>query len=69
MLGIVKKYNNNDGIGYIIGYDDIIYLFRENVIIGDTKIEKNDIVDFEIMIYNKEELPETVKVKKINKKN
>ena len=64
MRGIIEDYDKSTGIGYIKGYDDDIYLFRQRDVIDNVNLKKGDIVEFKYRIYNMEELPIAERIKK-----
>ena len=66
MRGIVEDYDENSKIGYIKGYDDDLYLFRQRNVKNNEKLEKGDIVEFDYTRYNLEEMPIAEEIRKEN---
>ena len=65
MIGRILEYNKNVGIGYVLGYDEIIYIFRRSSLEKDIELKKNDIIKFDCLL--NEEMPEAVRVEKRKK--
>ncbi len=65
MVGKILEYDKNDGIGYVLGFDDITYIFRRSSLVKDIELEKNDIIKFDCLL--NEEMPEAVRVEKRKK--
>lgn len=64
MIGSVENYNQETRVGYITGYDDILYFFRQKDVKGNIILKKNDIVKFDYLIYEKEEMPIAIEIEK-----
>lgn len=66
MLGNVENYNEDTKVGYITGYDDLLYFFRQKDVKDDIFLKKGDIVKFDYLIETKEEMPIAIKIEKRN---
>lgn len=62
MVGKILEYDKNAGIGYVLGFDDITYIFRRSCLENDIELEKNDIIKFDCLLF--EEMPEAVRIEK-----
>lgn len=67
MLGNVENYNEDTKVGYITGYDDLLYFFRQSEVKDNIILKKNDIVKFDYLMDSKEEMPIAIKIEKRNK--
>lgn len=67
MLGNVEKFNEDTRVGYITGYDDLLYFYRQRDVKDDIILKKCDIVKFDYLIETKEEMPMAIKIEKRNK--
>lgn len=67
MLGNVENYNEDTRVGYITGYDDLLYFFRQSEVKDNIILKKNDIVKFDYLMDSKEEMPIAIKIEKRNK--
>lgn len=67
MLGTVENYNEDTRVGYITGYDDLLYFFRQSEVKDNIILKKNDIVKFDYLMNSKEEMPIAIKIEKRNK--
>jgi len=65
MVGRILEYNKTVGIGYVLGFDDITYIFRRSSLEKDIELKKNDIIKFDCLL--NEEMPEAVRVEKRKK--
>lgn len=63
MLGKVLKYNEKAELGYILGYDDVTYFFRQRDVKNNTKLQDGDTVEFDDILYP-EEMPSAVRIEK-----
>lgn len=57
MIGTVESYEEKSKIGYIIGFDEDMYIFRDRDIKGEEKLKKGDIVKFTYTLRNLNEMP------------
>lgn len=64
MMGKVEKYNDKSKIGYIKGYDDVIYLYRKREVDDNIILKEGDIVKFEYIRYSMEEMPMAIEIQK-----
>lgn len=67
MLGTVEGYNEETKVGYITGFDDLLYFFREREVKGNVSLKKNDVVKFDYIIESREEMPIAIQIEKRNK--
>ena len=68
MLGIVENYNENTRVGYITGFDDLLYFFRQIDVKDNIILNKKDIVEFDYLIHEKNEMPIAIKIEKRKQK-
>ena len=47
MMGQILEYNDVDSLGYIKGFDDIVYLFHQIHVKQNVLLKKRDIVKFD----------------------
>jgi len=62
MVGKILEYDKNDGIGYVLGFDDITYIFRRSSLVKDIELEKNDIIKYDCLLF--EEMPVAIRIEK-----
>ena len=62
MSGKVIEYSEQDELGYIEGYDGVVYLFHEIQVKNDVKIAKNSIVRFDFVIQDSSDMPYAVDI-------
>ena len=67
MLGNVENYNEETRVGYITGYDDVLYFFRQRDVKNNIILKKKDIVKFDYVMNSKEEMPIAISIEKRNK--
>ena len=67
MLGNVENYNEETRVGYITGYDDVLYFFRQRDVKNNIILKKKDIVKFDYLMNSKEEMPIAISIEKRNK--
>lgn len=65
MIGTVKNYNEETKVGYIDGYDDIVYFFKQEYVKENITLKENDIVRFDYLMYKKEETPIAIKIERV----
>ena len=65
MIGKISKYDEINGIGYILGYDELTYFYHQNSIVKNEKLKEGDIVSFDyILEKNQNELPYAMNIEK-----
>lgn len=63
MYGKIKSYDKINEMGYIEGYDEIIYFYHQNNVINGTLLNEGDIVSFDYMLEkNPDELPYAINI-------
>ena len=50
MMGKILEYNEVDSLGYIKGFDDIVYLFHQIHVKQNVHLKKGDIVKFDFSL-------------------
>ena len=69
MLGKIYKCDENNEMGYILGYDELTYFFHQNGVIENEKLKEGDIVSFDyILEKNQNQLPCAINIVKENYK-
>lgn len=64
MLGTVLEYSDKDALGYIEGYDEIVYLFHRIYVKDKVKLEKGDIVKFDFIFNGDKNMPYAIDIEK-----
>lgn len=63
MIGKIVEFDKNTQIGYILGFDDLTYFFKKRDVNDGIELEKDDIVDFDCLLYS-DEIPTAVRIEK-----
>ena len=64
MLGKVIEYSEKDLMGYIEGLDDIVYIFHQNQVNNNEKLELGDLVEFNFMLRGDKNMPYATDIEK-----
>lgn len=68
MIGKISKYDKINEMGYINGYDELIYFYHQNNVIGNKILNEGDIVSFDYMLEkNENQLPYAINIIKEEK--
>lgn len=64
MRGKVLEYDEENSMGYIKGFDEIIYFFHAEHIMDNEEVNENDIVEFDYLLRGNGDLPYAIEIKK-----
>ena len=68
MLGKIYKYDKLNEIGYIEGYDELIYFYHQNNVLNHNELKEGDIVSFDYIIEKtQDKLPYAINIVKEEK--
>ena len=57
MMGQILEYNEVDSLGYIKGFDDMVYLFHQIHVKQNVQLKKGDIVKFDFSLNGENNMP------------
>lgn len=57
MMGQILEYNEVDSLGYIKGFDDMVYLFHQIHAKTNIQLKKGDIVKFDFSLNSDVDMP------------
>jgi len=64
MTGKVLEYSEENSLGYIEGFDGIVYLFHQIEVKNNVQLKKDDIVKFDFTISSEQDMPYAMTIEK-----
>lgn len=57
MMGKILEYNEKDSLGYIEGFDGLVYLFHQIHVKDNVQLKKDSIVKFDFSLNGEHDMP------------
>ena len=67
MMGNIIELDKNNKLGYIKGFDDLIYFFHQNQVYNNENLKINDLVEFDFEIKIDKNMPYAIDIKRKSK--